>query len=262
MTSSLPIDLIYANGCSWTYGDGLHNDPKIVDGPNMMYSDLKKYAWPNLLAEIISCNVVNEAAGGGSNHRMVRTTCNFLKKYPENKRKNLLVILGWTSLERDEIYLSHNNCNFWINFNAGQDVNTSHVFKTTRYPLHVMKNLETYQNIYRQYVQHTYSGFVTWLDQTYMMSNMLSNLGVRFLFFSSIGGWKWGNGSDISISTTFKKNLTHLDDERFLGMGQGRNMQDFCVDNGIQLSPCCHPMIDGHELWAKYLHGKLQEIYG
>jgi hypothetical protein len=261
MTNGLPIAHIYTNGCSWTYGNGIQHDPKLVNGRNMMYHEVMPHAWPQKLGNIVGCNVINEASGGGSNHRMVRMTCDFLKKYPANKRENLLVILGWTSLERDEIYLTHDHKKHWINFNSGQDVSTSHVFKIERYPDHVLKDLETYQTIYRQHVQNTYSSFIHWIDQVYMLSSTLSNLGVRFLFFSSIGGWKWGNGYDINIPETFGKHLNHLSDDRFLGMGRGFSMQNFCIDNKIQLSPCHHPMIDGHTMWAKYLHSKMQEIY-
>ena len=82
------IDYIYANGCSYVAGDGLESNPR-------------KTAI-HFLAEELNCEYFNNAKGGGSNQRIVRTTINWLL---ENKDKwnDVLVLIGWTGILRYEI---------------------------------------------------------------------------------------------------------------------------------------------------------------
>ena len=92
------INYIYANGCSYVAGAGLisHTKKKL--------NDLKYYLKTSvhLLAEELNCEYFNDAKGGGSNQRIVRTTIDWLL---ENKDKwnEVLVLIGWTGFFRYEI---------------------------------------------------------------------------------------------------------------------------------------------------------------
>ena len=92
------INYIYANGCSYVAGAGLilHTKKKL--------NDLKYYLKTaiHFLAEELNCEYFNNAKGGGSNQRIVRTTINWLL---ENKDKwnEVLVLIGWTGILRYEI---------------------------------------------------------------------------------------------------------------------------------------------------------------
>lgn len=85
---------IYANGCSFTYGDELQSI---------------NYAWPQLLANKLNAEIVNDAIVGGTNYRTVYRTIKHTKDNFD------LYIIAWTTDTRFTFYKSDNN--FEINFN-------------------------------------------------------------------------------------------------------------------------------------------------
>lgn len=84
--------MLWATGCSHTYGDDLED---------------KTQAWPYLLANMLDLECVNNAVSGGSNERIVYQT---VKSKPTK-----LKIIAWTYIERFTRYDPSNN--FEINFN-------------------------------------------------------------------------------------------------------------------------------------------------
>lgn len=76
--------ILYVNGDSNCFGTDLKD-------PNM--------AWPNLLAKQLNANLINHSRPGASNTRILRTTNDFLSNHYD---KNVLVIIGTTSWEREE----------------------------------------------------------------------------------------------------------------------------------------------------------------
>jgi hypothetical protein len=68
-------------------------------------------AWPCLLAKRLGLTLVNDAKGGGSNPRILRTAGNFTTHI---NLKDIFVIIGWTSWEREE----------WQKGNVYYDVNS------------------------------------------------------------------------------------------------------------------------------------------
>jgi hypothetical protein len=86
---------IYANGCSFTFGDELKN-------PN-------ESAWPVMLANKLNGSIYNNAISGGTNSRTVYNTIkNSWQDYD-------LYLIAWTTYTRFTFYKSDNN--FEINFN-------------------------------------------------------------------------------------------------------------------------------------------------
>ena len=86
---------IYANGCSFTYGDELVNP--------------EQTSWPVLLANKLNGTVVNDAISGGTNSRtMYHTIKNIQQDYD-------LYLIAWTTYSRFTFYKSDNN--FETNFN-------------------------------------------------------------------------------------------------------------------------------------------------
>jgi hypothetical protein len=71
----------------------------------------KKLSWPALLAQRLNFQLLNLAQSGASNDRILRTTQEFLN----TNTKNIFVIIGWTSWEREE----------WLYQNNYYDVNAS-----------------------------------------------------------------------------------------------------------------------------------------
>ena len=85
---------IYANGCSFTYGDELVNP--------------EQTSWPVLLANKLNGTVVNDAISGGTNSRtMYHTIKNIQQDYD-------LYLIAWTTYSRFTFYKSDNN--FETNF--------------------------------------------------------------------------------------------------------------------------------------------------
>lgn len=86
---------IYANGCSFTFGDELA-DPSIS-------------SWPSILSNSMNAELVNDATSGGSNQRTLYKTIKNLNKDFD------LYVIAWTSTERYTFY--ENDTNFEVNFN-------------------------------------------------------------------------------------------------------------------------------------------------
>jgi hypothetical protein len=58
-------------------------------------------AWIHKLQQHFACDLVNQAVSGGSNPRILRTVADFLDQTQDDIR-DYLVIIGWTSWEREE----------------------------------------------------------------------------------------------------------------------------------------------------------------
>jgi hypothetical protein len=87
--------ILYVNGDSHSAGAEL-DDPA--------------QAWPRLLTSRLGLRLVNNAKQGGSNPRILRTASNFIA---QANLKDIFVIIGWTSWEREE----------WQKGNSYYDVN-------------------------------------------------------------------------------------------------------------------------------------------
>ena len=101
------IKTLYANGDSWTFGQELRDDAN----DHLTYKFYN--TWPWRLAQRLDIpQVVNDALGGTSNHRIFRKTIDYIRNYKGNYN-HLLVIVAWTTYERVELPVvvkrKHNN---------------------------------------------------------------------------------------------------------------------------------------------------------
>jgi hypothetical protein len=87
--------ILYVNGDSNSAGTEL--------------SDLSQ-SWANILGKKLNFPVINDSKAGGSNPRIFRTTGNFT-----THSKNMFVVIGWTSWEREEWQLGQT----YYDVNAG-----------------------------------------------------------------------------------------------------------------------------------------------
>lgn len=92
MKPIIHISHFVANGCSFTYGDGL-DDPR-------------NEAWPALVAQKFNVPIVSLACGGTSNDRIYRTTSDYLFK---DFGTNPFYLIGLTSMYRREEYMEFAN---------------------------------------------------------------------------------------------------------------------------------------------------------
>lgn len=108
------IEIIYCNGCSHSAGGGLEVSKDLEDGTNVRdyyYSKYKVWwhdqietTYANRLAEMIGCDVENEAASGGGTGRVIRMAYDFVKRNWHRKDKLLLLFELPTFFQRIDLY--------------------------------------------------------------------------------------------------------------------------------------------------------------
>ncbi|HEY5738000.1 MAG TPA: DUF6071 family protein [Nitrososphaeraceae archaeon] len=246
--------ILYANGCSWTFGNGISADPNFPHTGNYdMDFTLghKRYSWPAVLATNLSYLCINDSLGSGSNKRIVRTTCNFLMNIPKNQYKDIIVVIGWTTIERNEIH--HYDTNKWIVFNARQQFSSTSSFNLSGEEYY-KKMVDEYQKLYVTYVYSEVENLTNYVHQKYVLSNLLENLGIKYIFFDSLPPSFIGEPKfNYEVEFEKIKNNNMITDISFM---------DFCNLNNIPVSSCVHPMIEGHKIWANKLYDKLFSLYG
>lgn len=108
------ISLIYCNGCSHSAGGGLELDRKLSDDKTYIrdYYNQRYGVWWNTqeevtyshrLANMIGCDIINEATSGGGSGRVIRMAYEFVNKNFNIKDK-LLLILELPSLGRLDLF--------------------------------------------------------------------------------------------------------------------------------------------------------------
>lgn len=251
------ITTLYANGDSWVAGNGIERDPKLLGSQKITYA--QELAWPLRLAEKLNCSYINDAIGGGSNQRMVRRTLAFIDDWPAHRRSELLVVLGWTSSERGEEMVSYGNVSQWTRMNAWQDFRDQWAKGDSPFPKNVLSQLESYRLIKAMHLTHPFAAMEAYLNQVWMLSSVLDQLGIKFMFFNTIDVWAWDERAD--LARRFGSRLRAMQATRYLGMDKLESMSGWCKARSLPLSPCVHPMIDGHEEWANHLATEYTKIY-
>ena len=146
---------IYANGCSFTYGDEL--------------SEPSDSAWPAQLATRLQATVTNDAISGGTNARTVYRTVKHLQdKYD-------LYIVAWTTNTRFTFYHANNN----------HDVNFNPMLLNDLYG-HESYYQEWGQILYRYWYNELYA-FKLWLQQIIQLQSILEQQKKQYLMVNTMG---------------------------------------------------------------------------
>ena len=276
------IDTLYVNGCSWTSGTELEEDPafvkylnehkwrrqdptdpinwNIIDEQDNIVSRFEYYYdefnWAGILKKKLDIPaLVNHSIGAASNHRILRTTLDYIRKFPKENYKNLFVIIGWTSCDRDEIYVN----NMWQRFNPTQKFSSTYDDPN---PINKqsLDELDKFQDIYTASVHNDYTGIYEYLQMNMLLANMLENLGIRYFFFNALPPW-WEGGhlkSNCDVNKEFTLEIEeHNSHNNFLRTYD--NMYYFINNNKFPLAKYLHPLREGHAAWANYLHNQLVE---
>jgi len=235
------IDYIYANGCSYVAGDGLQSNP------------LKTAIY--FLAEELNCECFNNAKGGGSNQRIVRTTIDWLLKN-KNKWSDVLVLVGWTEFHRYEILNNEN----WIQVSR-IDFPPEEIQNTIRYE-NWKSYIANFYNIWRMYNNY--------LDNILYLQLFLESNNIKYIFWDSIGDFSpdddtfryrnkykkkwdiintknWVTGGDES----WEKYLKELEKEHDVRVGT-RDKRGILDD--------FHPNELGHKFWYEKIKNKVKEL--
>lgn len=256
--------VLYSNGCSWTNGDGIEHDPSLSpfhEDEKLKFRKTKN--WASHLSQLLNYDeCINHAAGAGSNKRMVRTTCDYIQSLNPAEYNNHLIVLGWTTVDRNELLLDDGNNRQWCIFNATQKI-SSH---SPPFDDFYLREVDKIQEKYMKYIFNSRMNYTYFLQEMFFMSNLLENLGIKYLFFSSLPWRRYATDTTGNVENEFKIQISHLKKPMILNTRDCDDrfnvMSDFCRLNNIPMAPDHHTMIEGHARWAEHLYNELKGFYG
>ncbi len=223
--------LVYANGCSMTYGAELVDDLD-PDPDRQRYRE--EHSWPARLGDFLDAGqVVNDAVISGSNDRILRTTIDWLTGHREIVEKgHLLVVIGWSGAMRREFYVDGD------------------FRQVIPYQQHQHTDVQRLTDVYRELAWHDHESGTRLLTQILSLQSFLRLHRVPYLFFDSIessfdslgrAGLAESGGVDMVDRSCFYR----------FGDADG-SMADVLRASGTEWKGR-HPAEDGHETWAHKL---------
>lgn len=264
--------ILYANGCSWTIGEELElleefpawraTQPYVFQ----MHDFYNQHNWSRKLAEKINAKeYYNDAEGGGSNARMVRRTMDFIRKFPVEQRDELVIVLGWTSIERNEIHLEDSRCRGWHRFNATQPFR-NYIWKENQEQIaDVIKDVERYQDHYALVGNSLIGCLETYFNQITMMRHTLENLKIKYLFFQAVPPYWHQDLTSLGVDVyhDYNTEIVDINNKKNIGTYQHSAMQTICAEKKFPHGPGLHVLEEGHKYWAEeVLYPRLKELYG
>lgn len=256
---------LYANGCSFTWGDELANIiapekftneqrsrwKKILENRPPRHDDYwagsvvmsdneeyrLKYSWPGQLAELLNCDGFdNDAFPGGSNERMLRTTIDWVL-LNKNRYPDLFVAIGWTYHSRFELWNEQYKCykQFNPNFESTTDMD---------------KDEKMFIELYWRYSYNDYERISNFLYCVTTLQTFLKYHKINFLFFNAIQDLHGLNGFDLSI---FDHLLNEIDRDHYFLLENG-TFNTWDEGKKYSRGPRFHPLKEGHAEWAKVLY--------
>lgn len=265
------VDFLYANGCSWTAGHGVQDDPLLNDiEPHLRWNQLPVHAWPAYMAKLLNVEHINHAQGAGSNKRMIRTTIDWLHRYPKEKYSSLLVVLGWTTVDRNEFYIKEDaEHQGWCMTNSSQKVSDFGHPLVPKFSKSFMNRVDNWQKDYLTTIFNNRANYTYFFQEMWLMSNLLENLGIKYIFFNSLP-WKtmWQPDHDrVNVVKDFEVEINSLRKPQILSMREAEDdrhnvMSEFVRLNELPMAKDHHTMIEGHRQWAEHLFTEYRNLYG
>jgi hypothetical protein len=274
------IETLYTNGCSWTFGSELEQDSKfkdylaeqnlhledpddelnwnLLDNNNQIVSRLdlhyNKFNWSGTLKNRVGAKFLkNDSFGGGSNHRILRTTLNYIRQLDPAEYKKTLVVIGWTASERNEIFVGGG----WHRWNLNHPFNND-VDRLLVTDEQYIAQLDKFQQDYIGLVYNDYVNIKTYFDSVYLLSNTLSNLRIKHFFFNALPPW-WEGGeykTDCDVNKHFANELkwheSHSNIENFRD-----SFMLYVNRKKYVLAKNLHPLCDAHTDWANYIYNEM-----
>lgn len=225
--------LLYANGCSMTYGAELGGI-----GAKAYTEEEHKYrlehSWPNQLGKMLKVEkTINDGMAGCSNDSILRRTFSWLGSYKGNT-DDLFIAIGWTGPGRREVRL---NGGGWVS-----------IIPTWLPPKYPMKQITKF---YRKYLYDELHTLI--LTFTYMigLQSYLKLNNIPYIFFNAIHCFHHKYYEELSNY----HNL--IDKKHFYGFDEGDIM--FTMVKEFPCGPMLHPLEEGHKEWAKVLYHYIQK---
>jgi hypothetical protein len=276
------IKTLMVNGCSWTAGNELEQDVEFdniikanglakqdatdplnwnlvdTDGnPVATYDDLYNMLnWAGYLKDKLGVEqLVNLSTGGGSNTRILRTTIDYVMSLTPEQCQETMIVIGWTVSERDEIHVS----GAWQRWNATQPFEMT-VDRTLITDDQLIEKVNRIQEDFILYINSDYASVKRYFQQTYLLANLLENLGIKYFFFNALPAW-WSAGNlafDVDVHNEFPDNLIWHENQRTI-LSNNDTMYKFVNANAWPQGQYMHPLSQGHLAWANYLFMIMQE---
>lgn len=262
--------ILYANGCSLTWGDDLTDilnvfpndrdtkefkdkvteieqerpgDPTtyrnfdVVIGRDDEYR-LKK-SWPGILTDLLVLHGLhNDAAPGGSNTRIVRTSTDWIAA---NKYSNLFVVIGWTSPTRIELW------------NNDYNIHRQHLLNFTKF---YTKDDVKFYNKFWQDNHNDYDKLDNFFHQVLLFQSFLKQNRIPYLFFDALP-----TVNNRNLDTKLFEHLDKLiDKRRYLNYNKNNGcFYAWAMDKKYKLGNRDHPLEDAHNDWAHILYNYINE---
>ena len=226
--------ILYTNGCSFTAGGGLEPILNPKNNPNQ--DDFyKEHVWTKHLGDKIGVEkIINHGRMCGSNHRILRTTFDFLSQ-TEYNYEDIIVGIQFTSNNRFEFYDSNkeNLESNWRQVKVGRNESN---FMEHEIDLLIKETeftdmfLVKYQNTL---IQDSYDT----LFVLNTMQNILEKFGVKKYFFWSELNWHFNHTAETEYF--IKKHVP------FLLLNETM---------GVNYLKCAHPSLEGHKRISEILY--------
>ena len=281
---------VICDGDSWTFGCEIV-DPEVkkkYDRPGRyvgeydFYEENDKYRtqriWSTYLQEYLDCNTINISWPADDNTTILNRTINYITANYLSKGKsteNLIVIVGWTSPERNS---------FW--YNDGE----------LNWSFRVLPNVRHFDTPYQEEFWKLYVSYL-WNREEYIPRFIMTNLqlqnfcranNIKYVVYNSfyqtanksVDEWEDLNVNNelsvmkastfIETGTTENRNVHTLDwyamwdqisDTNFYKKDQKKNtfnsyIKEHCTNPYTGL----HPSPEGHRAWAKELASYLTKV--
>jgi len=209
--------MIHAIGDSFTYGDELASQ------------DL---AWPNLLENMLSKQVLNLGRPATGNHRIVKRTIDAVIDQSE------LVIIGWSDCNRQEFADDVGIYDIWAgrNYRAFQLQDPTH-------RVNLIKYITAYDSSEYYYAN--------WLRQIILVQSLCKLHNIPCVMFIACGA----NNNHTQYHAKFQTLINAIDqsmfvDDMFTSVGEWVY--------GTPHGSNGHPLEKGHEIIAKKIYGHIQ----
>lgn len=172
---------IVAFGCSYTYGQGLHDCFEIkTNKPGDLPS---KFSWPSMLSNKMNINCANMSEPGSGNKEILHKLLNFDLKNDD------IVIIMWTFSER------------WCTLNE---------YGIDRLRLNCVENINAYDVVFNEYDLNVDLIYRANFAKFYLDSRHVKNyhLSVNKTYSKLIDKLTWNNVDFLSIDVDYIKNTT------------------------------------------------------
>lgn len=277
------IDTLYTNGCSWTAGSEVELSPEfltfmqkngwsrqnaadpfnwnLVDAAGNMVTTVDqhwdKFNWAGKLQQLVSTDnlitLVNQASGGGSNDRILRTTTEYVKSLPAKRRRSTLIVIGWTVADRSEIMVDQH----WQRFNPVQQFSTTVDTRLLSDPARI-RQYDQYQQHYVTTVFNDRQRIHNYFQTIYLLSNLLDHLKIPYYFFNALPAWWHAGAAEISfdVITEFASEVAWAESHKNIH-NRHDSMFGYVHGNNLPVAEYGHPLSISHQAWASHLYDHL-----